>query len=204
MSKNFKIVAGATVLTLLIGGVVSFAFYLKGRTGELKAQQAQASLVLKLKDTPISLGEGYVRYANGEYGFYFEYPKDLEVNTFDEGGGAKTITFRKEKEKKGLQIFITPIAINVKSQSGEQISRNPVLSREQVIKDNPTAVVEEPLEVIFGDNTRGLLFWGSDLSIGKTREVWFIFDSYLYEVTTYADFDQELAKIMSTWRFVNQ
>jgi hypothetical protein len=39
--------------------------------------------------------------------------------------------------------------------------------------------------------------------MGDARELWFIRDGYLYEVTTYKPLDTWLADIMKTWQFLN-
>ena len=38
--------------------------------------------------------------------------------------------------------------------------------------------------------------------MGDAREVWFIKNGFLYEVTTYKELDAWLASIMQTWKFI--
>ena len=40
------------------------------------------------------------------------------------------------------------------------------------------------------------------MKIGHTREVWFIHNGFLYEVTTYKEIDEWLGSIMQTWKFI--
>ena len=44
-------------------------------------------------------------------------------------------------------------------------------------------------------------FFSEDVIGNKTREVWFIKDGFLYEISTRAELDTWLAQILSTWRF---
>jgi hypothetical protein len=51
------------------------------------------------------------------------------------------------------------------------------------------------------DGASGIAFFGFDARVGQTREIWFIHNHFLYEVTTYKELDSWLNEIMSTWRF---
>jgi len=62
------------------------------------------------------------------------------------------------------------------------------------IRSNPTDVMV--------DGARGTMFFGSAPRMNDTREVWFVKDGYLYEVTTYKELDSWLAQIMRTWKFI--
>lgn len=149
------------------------------------------------------LGENYQQFTHPQYTFSVEYPKELEVERFQEGDDSETIIFQEslsagsEQEKIGFQIFISPFG------------KDEILTQNRILEDLPEAIIEEPQEAILGTLTgaseeeriHALLFWSHDPSIGKTREVWFTHDGYLYEITTYAYLDSWLAKILSTWNF---
>jgi hypothetical protein len=51
------------------------------------------------------------------------------------------------------------------------------------------------------DGVPATMFYGSNSVMGDTREIWFIHDGFLYEVTTYKQLDSWLAPIMQTWHF---
>lgn len=121
-------------------------------------------------------------------GFSLEYPSDLEVAEFDEGQGARTILFQKPGEQHGFQMFIVPY-------------QGDTISPERIAKDIPSRVLKDPVEVILGENTRATVFWSESPTIGQTREVWFIRNGYLFEITTYAEMDTWLAGILSTIQF---
>ena len=130
-------------------------------------------------------------YFSQDYGFSLAYPAELDLGQFYDNPDGDLIVFQsrqKEKEKTGFQIFITPY-------SGS------VISREIILRDLSSTIIEDPQEAIIGDGTRALIFWSESPKIGKTREVWFAKNGYLYEITTYAPLDSWLANILSSWRW---
>ena len=128
----------------------------------------------------------HAQYKNTTLGLSLEYPSELSVHEYPEEGGGYTIVFQQPGEEKGFQIFATPYG-------DESIS----LSR--ITEDVPSGVVREPTEVVVGkNNTRALIFWSEAPVIGESREVWFVHNGYLYEITTYAELDSWLATILAT------
>jgi hypothetical protein len=49
---------------------------------------------------------------------------------------------------------------------------------------------------------KGIAFYGWDDRLHDTREVWFIHDGLLYEVSTFKSLDTWLAPIMQSWTFI--
>lgn len=127
-------------------------------------------------------------FTHSKIGFSLEYPSELSVVEFDEGQGARTILFQKPGEQFGFQIFAVPY-------------QGDTISPERIAKDIPSRVLKDPVEVVLGENTRASVFWSESPTIGETREVWFIRNGYLFEVTTYAELDTWLAGILSTLQF---
>jgi len=197
-------------LFLLLGGTGLGIFVLKDE--DAKEQIATVFYFEKeeIESSASVFGEDFKKFTHPEYGFSFEYPKDLEIQAFKEEEGGEiigeTIVFQQpnlpgvkpleDSEKIGLQIFISPF----EDEEG-------VLTQERVLEDLPFAVIIEPQEVFLGvlaeKEIPALIFWSEDPLIGKTREVWFIHSGYLYEITTYAYLDLWLANILSTLSFSN-
>lgn len=188
------IVVGTAVI---LGGV----FFLQSQKSGLEdsTPSYQFNYTTVSSDTDI-LGEGYKRFTHPKYGFSVEYPEELDITAFDESGGGETVIFQSREdesvaleEKVGFQIFISPF------------EEDSVLTLERIREDLPFATIEEPVEVIIGtkmaQNVPALLFWSEDPTIGRTREVWFVHDNYLYEITSFAHMDTLLADIFSTWTF---
>jgi len=128
------------------------------------------------------------QYKNITRGFTLNYPESLSFKEYDEGGGTYTIVFEDEAGEKGFQIFFTPYSEDTITES-------------RILKDVPSGEFSEPTEVVLGDGTHALVFF-SNGSFGELREVWFVKDGFLYEVTTYKDLDTWLDEIMKTWKFI--
>jgi hypothetical protein len=126
-------------------------------------------------------------YKNLLFRFSLTYPQDLLVREYDDGSSASTITFEDATGKNGFQIFIVPYT---ESQ----------ITSQQFKKDVPSGVMREPTDIIIGGQ-RATMFYSQDVVKNETREVWFIKNSFLYEITTYASLDTWLAQILSTWQF---
>ncbi len=126
-------------------------------------------------------------YAHSTYKFSLEYPERLNVVEFDEEEGAHTILFQEREGGGGFQIFIS-----------EFDEPGPV-TPERIRKDLPNLAVEQFQEITLGGRITALVFFSRDESLGRTREVWFVYGPNLYQVTAKADFDEELSKIMATY-----
>jgi hypothetical protein len=131
--------------------------------------------------------ESLREYRNIARGFSLNYPSDLTVREYDEGDTTYTIVFSDSTGQKSFQIFLTPYL-------GDKITD------ERFMKDVSNGVFD-PIEVVIGGSWNALLFFSNEPKLGKMREVWFIHDGYLYEVTTFAELDVWLAEIMKSWRF---
>ena len=127
-------------------------------------------------------------YYDESYRFSLFYPKNLDVKKIDEGSGVSTIIFQNPQEGKGFQIFIVPYA-------GSQVSED------QFKKDVPSGVRKNVSEVVV-DGVLGASFHSSSISLGETREVWFISNGFLYEVTAPRALEPWLSVILQTWKFL--
>ncbi len=130
-------------------------------------------------------------YTHPVYGFTFESSELLNISSFQEGEYGEIILARSdEDESKVFQIFVSPF-----DEPGP-------ITKERILQDLPDMAIDEPLDVIIGQNNiQALIFWSNELSLGKTREVWFINSGYLYQITTRAELDGWVGKILETLRF---
>lgn len=139
---------------------------------------------LPLVDTP----DGRRKYENTYYKFSLIYPKELQMQEYEEEDGARTIIFENPKTLQGFQIFITPYGSSA-------------VTQERFNLDVPSGIYKLPTDVIV-DGTAATMFFSENMVMGETREVWFIKNGFLYEVTTYKPLDQWLGAIMRTWKFL--
>jgi hypothetical protein len=99
-----------------------------------------------------------------------------------------TVLFQSGEGEAGFQIYVAPI-------NGTQITA------ERFAMDAPSGVRQEPREAVV-DGVRAVAFYGFDAKVGKTTEIWFIHDHFLFEVATYKELDTWLYDLMQTWRFI--
>ncbi len=131
--------------------------------------------------------EGGSTYKNATYHFTLKHPQELVVKEYAEKGGGHTIAFEDATGNYGFQIYITPYA---ESQ----------ITESRIAMDTRNGLEGIPQEVTI-TGMPALLFFSENQVAGRLREVWFIHEGYLYEVSTYAELDEWLAGIMSSWRF---
>jgi len=62
--------------------------------------------------------------------------------------------------------------------------------------DEPSGVKQESHDTVI-NGVPATTFFGFDARMGKTSEVWFIKDHFLYEISTY----KELEPWLNQWRF---
>lgn len=165
----------------IITGVIFFGIYLY-----FKKSSRNSSNGLTQKNIPVQSSDT-LQYKNLERGFTFDYPKGLNIKDNDEGDTTHTIVFSDESGERSFQVFFTPYY-------GNQITQS------RILKDIPSGKFTEPIEILINGNIRALAFF-STIESDEMREVWFLYDGYLYEVTAYKDLDEWLAKIVETWQF---
>lgn len=137
---------------------------------------------------PEELPDNVRRYTNSYHKFSLVYPRELQVQEYVEDNGTRTILFETTTHEQGFQIYITPYA-------GANVTR------EQFLKDQPSGVYKDPTNISV-DGVPAIMFYGDSGLTGPTREIWFIHNGFLYEVTTYKELDAWLAEIMKTWNFI--
>jgi len=127
------------------------------------------------------------------YGFSLNFSSDMKNSNFVEGEGEQ-ILFQDDTGK-WFQIYITPW------DEGDNLS----VSR--IKEDLPNLPIENPQEVILGHEQkdgvgpRALIFWSRQDGLGETREVWFVQQGFLYQITTFKRLDTFLAETLATLTF---
>lgn len=178
------------IITILItlGILAGFIVVLWPTLRKSSSDSEDLSLSLEtLSDHPAYAGwEGY---AHPSLPFAFAYPKELTPVAFQDGE-AEIVLLGGKKSGTEVQIVIRAF-----DESGP-------LTVERIQRDASEMAIDEPQNVLIGSaRIPALLFWSNDgASVGKTRELWFIQDGYLYQVTASREMDETLAKIMETWR----
>jgi len=193
--QQLGITIGILVGLLLITGAV-FWWNNKQSTKNNVANVWQAFFGESIKDdtglAESSSGlENLVTYTNEQYGFSVGYPEGYSVEMYDEGDDAKTFVFKGGEDLLQFQVFVEPI-----EEKGIGL-----VTQNAVHEAFPNLHIVDPQYVVITGMVKGLLFWSSSPNIGKTRELWMATNGFLYQITTRAENDSWLAKVMSTWKF---
>ena len=169
---KYKIVLIVLILALAAGAF----WYLKyDKSGEV---------VWNYPFTNLELTE---RYEDEELGFFVDYPEGFMVNNTEEEN-VKVLVFSKANSEESFQIFIMPY-----DEPGP-------ITPERILIDQPEMIIKDPQTVEIAEE-EALVFFSTDPDIGDVREVWFVHSGHLYQSSTYAKYDELLAKVMKTFRF---
>ena len=176
-----------TIGVLVLVGVIGSVWWYRKPPITVPALVELGTPPPAVRDTTRTAPSGYKEYRNTTYRMSLFYPDTLIVKEFNEGGGAQTITFE-GKGGIGFQIFVVPYT-------------DAQLTPERLKKDIPSGVVKEQTPIVI-DGKAASMFYSTNALLGETREVWFIQNKYLYEVTTTKDQDAWLSTIMKSWMFL--
>jgi hypothetical protein len=177
------------IAVALVAAVVGALVFIK-KPGDTNpsTQTVALSLPQAAPEQKRAVLTGAREYRNAEYHFSILHPEGLRINERAEGGRATTITFQNVEKGTGFQIFITPY-------EGTQVS-------EDRFKQDIPSGVREKLEAVTIAGASGAAFYSEDAALGATREVWFVKDGLLYEVTTVKQLEKQLAEVLLTWDFI--
>ena len=154
-----------------------------------------------VQDYPFINPELPLRYQDDDLDFFVDYPEGFVVNVTVEEN-IKVLVFSKVglnppvgEAEESFQIFIMPY-----DEPGP-------ITPERILIDQPNIIIKTPQTVqIAGE--KALVFFSTDPDIGDVREVWFVHPStalgaggHLFQASTYAKYDELLAKVMRTFRF---
>ena len=129
-------------------------------------------------------------YISPDYGFSFKYPKGFNATELSDDLG-DTVLVQGAEEKSGFQVYITPF------------DEAEPLTGARILQDLPPSEVIDPKDVLIGEGKaiNAVIFLSTNPSFGKTREVWFIREGFLYQVTTYEGQDNMIGPILETLKF---
>jgi hypothetical protein len=133
-------------------------------------------------------------FADSQYGFSFQYPKDFTATKFREGEDGDTVLVQQKAPstgsgQAGFQVFILPF-----DEPGP-------LTKERVLQDLPDMIVKNAENRVLKNGIPALIFFSEEASLGETREIWFINNGYLYQITATKEIDSLVAQIIGTWKF---
>jgi len=128
------------------------------------------------------------------YGFTLNYPSGMTTSNFREGSGEQ-IVFQNTKNGDWFQVYVTPW-----DETGD-------ITATRIKQDLPDLLISSPQKAIIGPQQKqgigphALIFLSNEKGLGDTREVWFVANGNLYQVTTYKRLDAMLGQVLSTLTF---
>lgn len=132
---------------------------------------------------------GFIKYQNEHFGFTFFHPPG-GLKEHNEGFGAATVVYQDATNSFGFQVFVVPY-------------KNATISEERFAADVPSGVRTNTVSVNIGKGAiQAVSFDSYDQALGDTKEIWFLYNGYLYEVTTLKTAESLLAPILETWQFL--
>ncbi len=177
MQNKYKILI-VTILAAAIGGGIWY--YTSLGDGEKNSKNNNLN-------HPFTNPDLKARYTDPDLNFFVDYPEGFTVNNTGEEN-VKVLVFSKANSEESFQIFIMPY-----DEPGP-------ITPERILIDQPDIVMKDPQTVpIAGEEA--LVFFSTDPDIGDVREVWFVHQDRLYQTSTYAKYDELLAKVMRTFKF---
>ncbi len=178
-------ILGVAAVILILGG----AFFVLNRA-KPAAETASAAAATPAAPQPLvrEIPSGWKEYRSARFGFSLLVPESLQVQEFDEGGGAGTITFQNVNDAQGLQLFVVPYT-------------GTTISDAQFKRDEPSGIRKLPKDISI-DAVKATSFYSVSATLGETAEIWFIHDGYLFEATTPKPLASWFSSIMETWKFL--
>jgi len=181
-----KKILAILIIGLAIAGTLYFA---AGRSEKEAVTESTESGVTPETIAEIARYEYTEEYADPAKRFSFNYPAQFNVSTTPSETG-EAILVRNLDTNIGVQILITPF--------GEDTD----ITADMIREDVPNMQIENVQEVEIGSDRKGVAFLSDNPAFnGRSRDVWFVYKKELYQITTYAEYDQFLKGLFATWKF---
>ena len=183
-----------------VPSIVGIALVAAGGYYLFSAHLSPAATVAAVADateassTPYTVPPLTKRYINSTYTFSLMMPESFSAQDIsDPSQGGATLVLQ-DQSGNGIQIVISPW--------DEDTSGSYTLTAGRIHQDLPDLAINDPQPVVVGPNYTGLAFKSDNPAFGgDSREVWFVFNHHLYQISTYARLDPLLQAIFGTWSF---
>jgi len=136
-----------------------------------------------------SVPPGFVEYARQNYHFSILLPETVTIKEQGGTGGEPLMLVVQDPSTGyGFQIYAFPYNLQT-------------ITEERFKIDEPSGVMKSPQDVKVA-GAKGTMFISTAPPVGEIREIWFINQGIMYEVTTALTFDDWVRPIMGTWEFI--
>lgn len=144
-----------------------------------------------VSDTQVQVPPLTETYKNDTLRFTFKYPEGYSVREVTDTEGTN-ILIENKNTRKGVQIYVTPYT-----------DSDTTITKERVEEEVGDMAVGDPQPIVLSAGSgEGLAFRSDNPDFGgSSREAWFIVAGHLYQISTYAEYDEFLKVIFATWAF---
>lgn len=191
MMRRTQIGIGIAIVLCIATGIGAWYLYRSHTTTQDSNPHVETAV--NAGDVPLALG--MVRFVHPRYNFSLDFPDSFNVVRSPEGNASEIDVFAPrdtiDTTTPRFQIFITPYA-------------EATITAARLGKDIPNGDIKEMQEALIGvgNGIRAAIFKSSvPLTGEKTREVWFIHEGFIFEVTAPLVHDTWLAGIMKSFYF---
>lgn len=195
--KTYSIITSCVIVAVIIGSIVFFNSKKNNAEQDIVnnnpwSQESRARLGIDEGSSTTNDFNFTKEYTNTMYNFSFLYPQTYTATTFfDAVQEADVVLVQHAEQGSGFQIQITPFDENIR-----------ILTAQRVKQDLPTLVMADVQEVDLGEYGKGIAFMSNNENFGgSSREVWFVWNKNLYQVSTYKHLDTVVQAVMNTWTF---
>jgi hypothetical protein len=177
-----KILISIIIIAGIIGGIIF-----------IMQKNDDTAFVSEQKQEWVYSFDNEYRDSNGLLAF--RYPKEFSVRTVDApnelGENVHTILIETDDLKQGVQVVMTPY-------DGEK-----PITEELITRELPGLLISETQILEIGNNNSGLAFKSDNQAFdGASREVWFEYKGYLFQISTYDSNDAFLQSFFTTWQLL--
>ena len=190
-----------SIIALLIATAIAVIFLLP-KLSPVNYQGEHASQDGVMGGSIAISNDGGKIYSDNDYSFSFKYPQDFSVGAFSDAENTKTILVQNAEKTAGIQIFISAFDEDI------------ALTAERIKKDVPDIAMSDVKNISIGQEQRSDLSvpalrsdlvtavsFNSNNSTGKSREVWFVYKSDLYQMSAPIAASGILDTIITIWHF---
>lgn len=150
--------------------------------------QAQAPDTLRS-----SVPSGKEEYVHPSPVFSILHPSAFSSTWFEEGGSDVVLLQKKGRsDEGGVTIQITVSSYDEPTSS---------FTLERIKKDVGDIDIRKPQEVTAGKTGKGVTFLSSDILDSESREVWFVRDGWLYQISAPTQLEDTVYNVLSSIRF---
>ena len=180
-----------SIITLLIATAIAVVFLLP-KLSPVNDQEGRVSQDGVLGGSIAISNDGSKIYSDNDYSFSFKYPQDFSIGAFSDAENTKTILVQNAEKTAGIQIYISSFGENI-TLTPERIKKDvPDIAMSDVKSisvgqeqrsDLPTAQAGLSVPALRSDLVTAVSFQSGNVSTGKSREVWFVYKSDLYQIS---------------------